>query len=211
VRATRRPGRPAIDRDGLRRRLENLLGVPATEGNDVVVLRNGDRIFPAMLGAIASATSTVELLTYAYWTGWPAEACADALADRARAGVRVRVLIDAVGGARMDRALTDRMSTAGVDVRFLRPPWRRSPCAHNHRTHRKVLVVDGEVAFTGGVGIAQEWQGDARGPSEWRDTQILVRGPAVAGLLAAFVQNWSETAGDPNGTSDDVRRPSVAS
>ncbi len=200
----------AIDRDALRRRLESLLGIPATEGNDIVVLRNGDRIFPAMLSAIRSATSSVELLTYIYWTGWPAEAFATALADRARAGVRVRVLIDAVGGARMERSLTDLMSQAGVDVRFFRPPWLRSPFTHNHRTHRKVLVVDGEVAFTGGVGIASEWEGDARGPDEWRDTQIQVRGPAVAGLLAAFVQNWSETGGAPDDPGDAYPVPPSA-
>ncbi len=191
-----------MDLDGLRRRLEALLGIPATEGNDVTVLRNGDRIFPAMLEAIRSATGTVDLLTYVYWTGWPADAFADALAEQARAGCRVRVLIDALGGARMDRSLTDLMRQAGVDVRFFRPPWVRSPFSHNHRTHRKVLVVDGRVGFTGGVGIAQEWAGDARGPDEWRDSQIQVRGPAAAGLLAAFVQNWSEAGGDPDRRDD---------
>lgn len=187
-----------VDQGGLRRRLEALLGIPATEGNDVDVLRNGARIFPAMLDAIGSAKETVDLLTYIYWSGWPAEAFADALAGRARSGCRVRVLVDAVGGARMDHGLTDRMRQAGVDVRFFRPPWLRSPFTYNHRTHRKVLVVDRVEAFTGGVGIAEEWDGDARGPQEWRDTQIRVRGPAVAGIAAAFVQNWSETVGAPD-------------
>lgn len=187
---------PAVtDLDDVRRRLESLLGVPATEGNRVVPLRNGARIFPAMLEAIAGAQESVDLLTYIYWTGRPAEAFAAALAERARAGLRVRVLVDAVGGARMDRALTSQMRDAGAHVEFFRPPWLRSPFAHNHRTHRKVLVVDGLVAFTGGVGIAEEWEGDARGPSEWRDTQVRVQGPAVAGLQAAFVQNWAETTG----------------
>ena len=181
------------DQGRARRRLEALLGVPATEGNSVEVLRNGERIFPAMLEAIRSAERTVDLLTYVYWDGWPAEAFAEALAGRAHAGRRVRVLVDAVGGARMPRPVAQTMRSAGVDLCLFRPPWLRSPLTHNHRTHRKVLVVDGLVAFTGGVGIAQEWQGDARGPSEWRDTQIRVRGPAVAGLSAAFVQNWAET------------------
>ena len=170
-----------------------LLGIPATEGNSVGVLRNGDEIFPAMLESIRSAERTVDLLTYVYWHGWPADAFAEALAERARAGCRVRVLIDAVGGARMSPTLRYQMKSAGADVRLFRAPWLNSPLTHNHRTHRKVLVVDGVQAFTGGVGIAQEWQGDARDPSEWRDTQIHVRGPAVAGLYAAFVQNWSET------------------
>jgi cardiolipin synthase len=181
-----------------RRRLEALLGVPATEGNEVVPLRNGMRIFPAMLDAIGAATSSVDLLTYIYWTGRPAQAFAGALSDRARKGVRVRVLVDAVGGLRMDRDLVEQMRDAGADVQFFRPPWIRSPFSHNHRTHRKVLVVDESIGFTGGVGIAEEWDGDARDPTEWRDTHLRVHGPAVAGLQAAFVQNWAETTGDPD-------------
>lgn len=190
------------DLEGTRRRLEALLGLPATEGNGVRVLRNGARIFPAMLEAIASATDTVDLLTYVYWTGWPAQAFADALTERARDGCRVRVLVDAVGGAQMDRALVERMRAAGAQVEFFRPPWIRSPFTHNHRTHRKVLVVDGAVAFTGGVGIAEEWQGDARSPQEWRDTQVRVEGRAVAGLRAAFVQNWAEVSGELDDAGD---------
>jgi cardiolipin synthase len=193
-----------------RRRLEALLGVPATEGNQVVALRNGMRIFPAMLDAIRGATESVDLLTYIYWTGRPAEDFAEALAERAAAGVRVRVLVDAIGGARMNRSLTTAMRDAGADVRFFRPPWLRSPFADNHRTHRKVLVVDGVEGFTGGVGIAEEWEGDARGPDEWRDTQVHVRGPAVAGLAAAFVQNWSETTGDPDSADDRYSELSAA-
>lgn len=171
-------------------------------------LRNGVRIFPAMLDAIGAAQESVDMLTYIYWTGRPAVDFAAALADRAAAGVRVRVLIDAVGGARMDPALSTKMRDAGADVRFFRPPWLRSPFTHNHRTHRKVLVVDGTEAFTGGVGIAEEWDGDARGPDEWRDTQVRVRGPAVASLSAAFVQNWSETTGSPD--THESRYPVLA-
>lgn len=185
----------AVDLALTRRRLEMLLGVPATGGNRVDRLRNGEEIFPAMLESIRSAERSVDMLTYVYWQGWPAEAFAEALAERAQAGCRVRVLIDAVGGARMSASLKERMTSAGVDLRAFRPPWLRSPFTHNHRTHRKVLVVDQRDGFTGGVGIAQEWQGDARDPSEWRDTQIRVRGPAVAGLYAAFLQNWWETEG----------------
>ncbi len=181
-----------------RRRLESLLGIPATEGNDVVRLRNGVHIFPAMLDAIRGASRSVDLLTYIYWTGRPARDFADALSERAADGVHVRVLIDAIGGLRMDKDLVQQMRDAGADVRFFRPPWVRSPFSHNHRTHRKVLVVDESVAFTGGVGIAEEWDGDARDPSEWRDTHLQVSGPAVAGLQAAFVQNWAETTGYPD-------------
>ena len=191
--------------DNLQLRLESLLGIPATTGNEVTLFRNGDQIFPAMLDAIRSAQRSVDLLTYVYWSGWPAEAFARALSERAEHGCRVRVLIDAIGGAQMDRDLADQMRAAGVRVELFRPPWLRSPFTHNHRTHRKVLVVDGRVGFTGGVGIAEEWQGDARNADEWRDSQIRILGPAVAGLRGAFAQNWAETVGAPDDPAERYR------
>jgi cardiolipin synthase len=198
-------GPVAGDVTALRRDLEFLLGVPATDGNLVEVLRNGKQIFPAMTSAIERAESTVDLAIYAFRSGSAAESIAAALADRAAAGCRVRVLVDGVGSATLDDGLQDRMRSAGVRLAFFRRPSRRSPFKHNHRTHRKVLVVDRAVAFTGGVGISSEWEGDARNPQEWRDTQIRVEGPAVAGLMGAFVQNWSETVGAPDGDGLDSR------
>ena len=176
-----------------RRVLEGLLGVPATEGNEITVLRNGVEIFPAMLEAIRSATETVDLLTYVYWTGDIADEFAKALCDRGHAGVRVRLLLDAVGAARMNRQLLTELEDAGCDVRWFRPPTTWKVWELDHRTHRKVLICDEEVAFTGGVGIAEEWEGDARDPSEWRETHLRVLGPAVDGLRAAFVNDWFET------------------
>ena len=176
-----------------RRALEGLLGVPATEGNVVEILRNGDEIFPAMLEAIRSAESTVDFATYVYWTGDIAHDFADALSERGRAGIRVRVLLDAVGAKLMDNSLVDQMSEAGCMVEHFRTPFSWKVADVNHRTHRKVLICDEDVAFTGGVGIAEEWCGDARNPDEWRDTHVRVRGPAVDGLRAAFVGNWAET------------------
>jgi cardiolipin synthase len=177
----------------LRRQLEALLGTPATEGNQVTIYRNGDQIFPPMIEAIKGATRTVDLMTYVYWSGDIAREFADVLSDRARAGVRVRLLIDAVGGLKIEKGLVERMEDAGVNVQWFRKPWVKSPFKQNHRCHRKVLVVDEAVAFTGGVGIAQEWTGDARNPSEWRDTHVRVEGPAVDGVSAGFSQNWAET------------------
>lgn len=177
-----------------RRALEGLLGVPATEGNEVEVLRNGQRIFPAMLEAIRGARRTIDMLTFIYWTGGIAVEVAEALAERAEAGVRVRLLLDAFGARLMDRGLVQMLDDRGVAVRFFRPPDDMSSAnALAHRTHRKVLICDEEVAFTGGVGIAAEWEGDARDPSEWRDTHVRFRGPVVDGLRAAFVENWAET------------------
>ena len=179
--------------DRLRRALEGILGVPATEGNLVEVLRNGNEIFPAMLESIAGAEHAIDLLTFVYWRGQIGTAFAEALSERARSGVRVRVLLDAWGARPIDRELIDMMEHAGVRVRWFRPLHRLALTKANHRTHRKVMVVDEATGFTGGVGIADEWNGDARNEHEWRDTHFRVRGPAVDGLRAAFLDNWLET------------------
>jgi cardiolipin synthase len=176
-----------------RRSLEGILGVPATEGNLVEVFRNGNEIFPAMLGAIADAEHTIDFLTFVYWRGRIGTAFAEALSERARSGVRVRVLLDAWGAHPIERELIHMMEDSGVRVRWFRPLHRLALTKANHRTHRKVMVVDEAIAFTGGVGIADEWNGDARNEHEWRDTHFRVRGPAVDGLRAAFLDNWIET------------------
>ncbi|MEU7701364.1 phosphatidylserine/phosphatidylglycerophosphate/cardiolipin synthase family protein [Streptomyces sp. NPDC015492] len=176
----------------IRRRLERLIGIAATEGNGVRPLRNGDEIFAAMLAAIDGARHTIDMMTFVYWRGEIARRFADALTDRARAGVRVRLLLDGFGSRLIEKDLLDRMSDAGVEVAWFRKPLYLSPLKQNHRCHRKVLVVDERTAFTGGVGIAEEWCGDARNPGEWRDTHVEVTGPAVDGIAAAFAQNWAE-------------------
>ncbi|MEU6100671.1 phospholipase D-like domain-containing protein [Streptomyces flaveolus] len=187
-------GPAAVQR--LRRRLERLIGVAATEGNELTALRNGDEIFPAMLEAIRSAQHTVDMMTFVYWRGSIAHDFAAALAERARAGVRVRLLLDGFGAKEIEQELLDSMDAAGVQVAWFRRPLWLSPFKQNHRCHRKALVIDEHTAFTGGVGIAQEWCGDARTPDEWRDTHVKVRGPAVDGIAAAFAQNWAECHDD---------------
>jgi cardiolipin synthase len=185
----------AVDLERARRVLEGLLGIPATEGNHVDRLRNGDAIFPAMLDAIAAAEHTIDFATFIYWQGEVAQAFGAAMCDRARAGVRVRVILDALGTRHMDVGLLDRMEQAGVKVHTFRPADNgdfEDLKRIGHRTHRKVLVVDEEVAFTGGVGIAEEWEGDARDETEWRDSHFRIRGPAVDGMRAAFVDDWLE-------------------
>ncbi|MDO0924967.1 phospholipase D-like domain-containing protein [Streptomyces sp. TG1A-8] len=184
--------RAADRKQRLRRRLERLIGIAATEGNRLVPLRNGDAIFPAMLDAIRSARHTVDMMTFVYWRGDVAHEFAAALAERARAGLRVRLLLDGFGAMEIEQSLLDAMDEAGVQVAWFRKPTRLSPLKQNHRCHRKALVVDESVAFTGGVGIAREWCGDARGPDEWRDTHVRIEGPAVDGIAAAFAQNWAE-------------------
>ncbi|MDG9723196.1 MULTISPECIES: phospholipase D-like domain-containing protein [unclassified Streptomyces] len=176
----------------IRRRLERLIGIAATEGNALTVLRNGDEIFAAMLAGIRRAEHTVDMMTFVYWKGDIARRFAEALAERARAGVRVRLLLDGFGSRLIETEQLRTMERAGVQVAWFRKPLYLSPFKQNHRCHRKVLVVDEESAFTGGVGIAEEWCGNARNPQEWRDTHVEVRGPAVDGVAAAFAQNWAE-------------------
>ncbi|AWE54922.1 phospholipase D-like domain-containing protein [Streptomyces sp. FB2] len=187
-----RPASTAERKQRLRRRLERLIGVAATEGNELVALRNGDEIFPAMLGAIRDAEHTIDMMTFVYWRGQIAHDFAAALADRAREGVRVRLLLDGFGAKEIEGRLLELMASAGVEIAWFRKPVWLSPFKQNHRCHRKALIVDERTAFTGGVGIAEEWCGDARNPSEWRDTHVRVRGPAVDGIAAAFAQNWAE-------------------
>jgi len=177
------------------RLIEVLTGAPLRQGNRITVLRNGSRIFPAMLEAIRAAEQTVNFATYVYWTGGIAPQFAAALADRARAGVEVNVLLDAVGAAKMDRALVHALQDAGASVAWFRPPRWYTLHKLNNRTHRKILVVDGAVGFTGGVGIAEEWEGDCEDPDHWRDTHVRVEGPVVRDLLGGFLDSWAEAAG----------------
>ena len=179
-----------------RRALSSLLGPRLVPGNQVDVLVNGQQIFPAMLEAIGSARETISFETFIYWNGEIGEKFVSSLCERAQAGVRVHVLLDWVGSLKMDETLTSKMRDAGVHViRFHKPHWRNWG-KMNNRTHRKLLVVDGVVGFTGGVGIADPWQGDARHPEEWRDTHFRVRGPVVAQMQAVFLDNWMRATGE---------------
>lgn len=179
-----------------RRRLELLLGVPASDGNTVEILRNGDEIFTAMLEAIGSAQRAIDLVTFVFWKGPITEQFTTALAERAEAGVRVRLLLDTFGSRHIAPQQVDTMRRAGVDLRWFRPieaAEGKRLTRVNRRTHRKVLVCDEQVGFTGGVGIAQEWAGRAASRAEWRDTHFRVVGPAVDGLHGGFIDNWLET------------------
>lgn len=195
-----------MDAAGLRHAravLESVLGVPFTTGNVVDVLRNGNEVFPAVLGDIRSASRSIDLLWFLWGHGQVTRDVAAALSDRARNGVRVRVLLDGFGAKGIDRNLLRAMRSAGCDVRFYRPvrTWRIT--ALNKRTHRRVLVCDGRVGLTGGTGIDEAWTGNGLDPASWRDTAVRLRGPAVAGLQAAFTTAWAG-AGHPLRMDDDV-------
>ena len=172
-----------------------LLGPPVAEGNRYDVLLNGDEIFPAMLDAIAKAKRTINFETYIYWSGAIGVQFADALSERARAGVKVNVVLDWVGSQKMDQALIDELKGAGVQVVKYHPPHWSHLGRLNNRTHRKLLVVDGRVGFTGGVGIAEKWTGHAQDPDHWRDTHFRIEGPAVAQMQAVFMDNWIKSTG----------------
>jgi len=189
---------PSLDvaGDSFLRATEALTGAPVSYGNDVELLVNGDNIFPAFLETIGSAKKTLNLLTYVYWTGDIAHDVADELSQRARAGVICNVLLDAVGAMKMDTSLVSSMEEAGVRVRRFRPVKPYAIRRIANRTHRKILVADGRIGMTGGVGIAQEWTGNGDDPEHWRDTHVRVRGPVVRGLQGAFAENWLEATGE---------------
>lgn len=178
-----------------KREMSVLLGPAILPGNRIDVLNNGREIFPAMLEAIGSAQHTITFETYIYWSGEIGREFSDALSERARAGVDVRVTIDWGGSLKMDHALVDTMTEAGVEVHRYRPLAWYNLHRINNRTHRKLLVIDGRIGFTGGVGVADQWMGDAQDPDHWRDTHYRIEGPVVAQVQTAFNDNWIKTTG----------------
>jgi cardiolipin synthase len=183
----------AVDDPQFLRSMGSLLGPAILGGNRIGTLLNGDQIFPAMLEAIHGATRTIAFETYIYWSGEIGEQFADALSERARAGVKVHVLLDWVGSGKAKQEYLDQMKESGVEVEKYHPLHWYHLARINNRTHRKILVVDGRVGFTGGVGIADKWTGNAQDPDHWRDSHFKLEGPAVAQMQAAFMDNWMKT------------------
>jgi cardiolipin synthase len=172
-----------------------LLGPQLAPGNRAQTLLNGEQIFPAMLEAIGSARHSITFETYIYWSGNVGKRFADALSEKAKSGVHVHILVDWVGSQKMDDTLLKEMRDAGVEVYRYHPLRWYSLNRLNNRTHRKLLVVDGRVGFTGGVGIADEWDGHAQDVNHWRDTHFRIEGPVVAQMQAAFADNWMKVSG----------------
>ncbi|MDQ3765113.1 MAG: phospholipase D-like domain-containing protein [Actinomycetota bacterium] len=186
------PHPPAVGSREFSGLIEALAQAPRREGNRLTILRNGCEIFPAMLEAIGSASECINFSTYIYWAGDIAPQFADALAAKAREGIEVNVLLDAQGCAKMDRGLIKRMRTAGATVIWFRPPHWYNLHKVNKRMHRRLLIVDGKVGFAGGVGIAEQWAGNAEDPEHERETHLRIAGPAVRDLLGGFLENWTE-------------------
>jgi cardiolipin synthase A/B len=178
------------------RSMGSLLGPALLGGNRTSELLNGDQIFPAMLDAIGSARDSISFETYIYWSGEIGKQFTEALAERARAGVKVHLLLDWVGSGRIDASYLSDMSDAGVEIERYHPLRWYNLGRLNNRTHRKLLVVDGRVGFTGGVGIADKWMGHGDDPDHWRDSHFRIEGPVVAQVQAAFLDNWMKTRGE---------------
>lgn len=186
----------SLDPEESARALSANLNAPLLEGNAIDALLNGDEIFPAMLEAIRQATNSVHLLTYIYWQGAISHQFGEELSAAAKRGVRVRLLVDAVGGAKMSSRMVDDLKQAGCTFAWYRPLRWYNIGRFNNRTHRKVMVVDGRIGFTGGVGIAEVWTGHAQDPEHWRDDHFRIRGPAVRYLQGSFAVNWRQATGE---------------
>lgn len=180
---------------GFERAMSTLFGPVVLPGNRVMALENGAQIFPAMLAAIRAARKTITFETYIYWSGKVGSRFAEALAERARAGVKVHLILDAVGAGKIDDHAIALMRDAGVELEKYHALRWYNLDRINNRTHRKLLVVDGRVGFTGGVGIADKWDGDGDTPEHWRDSHFRLEGPAVGEMQATFVDHWLAARG----------------
>jgi cardiolipin synthase len=174
----------------------SLLGPNFVSGNNITTLVNGNQIFPAMLSAIRSAKHSINFETYVFWDGQIARQFTEPLAERARAGVKVRAILDAHGTHKMGFENQQRLRVAGVDLVKYHTVFWPDPRRYNNRSHRKLLIVDGRIAFVGGAGVADEWSGNAESPQHWRDNHYRVTGPVVAQLQATFMTNWLKTRGE---------------
>jgi cardiolipin synthase len=167
----------------------NLLGPPLLKGNKVTALENGDEIFPALLEAIRSAQQTITFENFLFREGEVSDAFAEALAERARAGVKVHFLQDALGCDCLHGRAMNLVRRSGVQLEI----FRFNNMGINFRTHRKLLVIDGRTGYLGGTGIADDWKGDGRTRGLWRDSHYRLEGPAVAQMQQAFMDNWLQT------------------
>jgi cardiolipin synthase len=187
--------------------LEAYAQAPIVGGNRVDVLLNGDEIFPAMLAAIQSAERSITYAQYIFQDGPIAVRLTEALADRCRAGVTTNILVDGFGSLQMAPGLRDRLTASGCHVVTHRPLAPYTIRKTNNRNHRRILVVDGRIGFTGGSGVTEQWMGDGRTPGHWRETDVRVEGPVVEHLQGAFAENWLDATGVVLGGEQFFPRP----
>jgi cardiolipin synthase A/B len=176
--------------------ISGLLRTPMVGGNKIVDLNNGVEYFPAMLSAIASAQKTITFENFIWRSGQVSDRFIEALAERARAGVKVHCIVDGFGALKLKNRDKKRLTEAGVELKIFNRirPWNLSKW--NHRTHRKTLVIDGKVGFMGGICIANEWDGNAESQAVWRDIEFKVEGPVVSQIQSIFMDNWIRTSSE---------------
>jgi cardiolipin synthase A/B len=172
------------------------LNVPILRGGRAEILQNGDRFYPAMLAAISGAKDTINFEVYIFESDETGRRFIEAFTERARAGVEVRLLLDWFGSLKLKRADRRELRNAGVKLELFRPFALRNLVRIYRRTHRRAIVVDGVVAFTGGAAVSNKWRGDTRSPKEWRDSMTRVTGALVAGIQSAFAANWVYCCGE---------------
>ena len=175
--------------------ISHLLTAPLVEGNHMVELLNGDQIFPAMLQAIREAKKTITLEMYIWSSGQVSTQFVAAVSERARAGVKVHILVDTFGSGKLSSADRSKLKDAGAEVLHYNPPQPFKIFRFNHRTHRKIMVVDGRIGFTGGVCIHDDWGGNAE-PGRWRDTHFRIEGPVVGQMQGLFADNWLQMSSE---------------
>jgi cardiolipin synthase len=172
------------------------LNIPLLRGGQAEILQNGDRFFPAILEAIRGAEDSINFEVYIFDSDDIGRAFMDAFKERARAGVEVRLLLDWFGSIRLKRAHRRDLREAGVKLEFFRPLALRNLVRMYRRTHRRAIVIDGRIGFTGGAAVSDKWTGDTRTPKEWRDSMTRVTGSLVAGIQSAFAANWVYCCGE---------------
>jgi cardiolipin synthase len=183
----------SVNDPAFRESVGHLVGAPLLEGNKVTTLINGDEIFPAMIEAMRGAQKSITMENFIFRSGKLSAQLVPLLVEKARAGVKVHVIMDSIGVSKLKQAELDQLERAGVQfVKYNRPEWHKL-LRVNHRDHRKVLVIDGTVGFTGGACLADEWLGNAGSKELWRDTHYKIEDPAVAQLQAIFMDNWMNT------------------
>jgi cardiolipin synthase A/B len=198
----------SVEDPAFRESIGHLVSAPLLPGNKVMTLVNGTQIFPAQIDAIKAAQKTITLENFIFRSGKLSAQLVPLLCEKARAGVKVHVIMDSMGCSKLVQEEVDALENAGVEfVKYNRPEWHKLLRA-NHRDHRKILVVDGRVGFTGGACLADEWMGNAETKKQWRDTHFQVEGPAVSQLQGVFMANWIQTEGEVlHGTGYFPARP----
>ena len=187
---------PAVDSHDFLPAIAGLVNAPLQRGGTATLLNNGDAFFPEILNAIAAAEKNINFLVYIWEPGVASEKMFDALVERARAGVQVRVLLDAIGGLRAPRARLHELEKAGGRVERFRAFTFGKITRFHKRNHRRAIVIDGKVGFTGGAAIADKWLGDGKTGDNWRDSMVKVTGCLAVNLQSAFAEPWAYTCGE---------------